>query len=385
VVLDLAPTEARAAATAAYARLKAWLNEAAYPLWSRLGFDPATGRFTERIDQDGVALDLPSRGRVPPRQIYAFAAAAGLGWKGDAQTIVRGGLEGFLRQHLRPDNLSRPLGGQGGEDGPVELYDQAFALFGLAAAHPFIDGGLEGRAIALRQAVRAKLGHPVTGFRTEWPTRTPLWSNPHMHLLEAALAWTELSQEPGWEALGEEIVALATSRFIDPRLGVLREFFAEDWSPAEGAQGRLVEPGHQFEWAWLLLRWSERKRDASLRAKALRLIEVGEVHGVDRVRGVAIDSLLDDLTPHGLGARLWPQTERIKAAALAARLTGESRYWEMAAAAVAGLEHYLATPVRGLWFDRMTPEGEMVHQPAPATSLYHIVLAIAVLEDCLDA
>ena len=32
--------------------------------------------------------------------------------------------------------------------------------------------------------------------------------------------------------------------------------FDADWRPLAGLTGRLVEPGHQFEWAWLLERWS---------------------------------------------------------------------------------------------------------------------------------
>ncbi len=67
---------------------------------------------------------------------------------------------------------------------------------------------------------------------------------------------------------------------------------------------------------------------------ALKLIDIGEQHGVRN--GLAINSLLDDFSPHDAGARLWPQTERLKAAALAARLTGEARYFTMAVAPAEG-------------------------------------------------
>jgi mannose-6-phosphate isomerase len=166
---------------------------------------------------------------------------------------------------------------------------------------------------------------------------------------------------------------------------VLREFFADDWRPAEGLPGRIVEPGHQFEWAWLLLQWSSATGDADLRRTALRLIELAETHGVDAARGVAVDALLEDLSRHAPTARLWPQTERLKAAALAARLTGDPAYWTMAARAAEGLELYFDTPVRGLWRDRMTADGAFIEEPAPASSLYHIVLAVAVLAEELAA
>jgi len=90
-----------------------------------------------------------------------------------------------------------------------------------------------------------------------------------------------------------------------------------------------------------------------------------------------MNSLLDDFSPHDAGSRLWPQTERLKAAAIAARLTGEARYFTMAAAAAEGLLRYLETPLPGLWYDRIDAQGQRVDEPAPASSFYHLVAAIA--------
>jgi mannose-6-phosphate isomerase len=90
-----------------------------------------------------------------------------------------------------------------------------------------------------------------------------------------------------------------------------------------------------------------------------------------------MNSLLDDWSPHDAGARLWPQTERLKAAALAARVTGEARYFTMAVAAADALLRYLDTPIPGLWRDRIDAQGKVVDEPAPASSFYHLVAAIA--------
>ena len=174
--------------------------------------------------------------------------------------------------------------------------------------------------------------------------------------------------------------------FIDPVSGALREFFDEAWRPTAGLDGRLVEPGHQFEWAWLLLRWSRLcrgcPRAVAARAAAMRLIQQGEDFGVDRARGVAVNALLDDFSVHDAEARLWPQTERIKAWALAAAQL-DAPWWDVVADAVEGLELYLRTPVRGLWFDRMDAHGALVEAAAPASSFYHIVCAIEALGEAL--
>jgi mannose-6-phosphate isomerase len=197
-----------------------------------------------------------------------------------------------------------------------------------------------------------------------------------MHLLEASLAWVEVSDDREWRILADEIATLALSHFIDASSGALREHFTGAWAPVPGVEGHIIEPGHLFEWGWLLLRWAGDQRPEARRA-AFRLIDVGEQHGVRG--GVAINSLLDDFSVRDDSARLWPQTERLKAAALAARLTGESRYPEMAHAAAQGLLPYLHTKVPGSWYDRMMPGGQLIEEPAPASTFYHLVAAVAEL------
>jgi len=68
-------------------------------------------------------------------------------------------------------------------------------------------------------------------------------------------------------------------------------------------------------------------------------------------------------------ARLWPQTERLKAALI---FGSEAEV----VSAASGLAQYLDTPKRGAWRDKMTPRGAFLEEPAPATSFYHLLGAI---------
>jgi mannose-1-phosphate guanylyltransferase/mannose-6-phosphate isomerase len=88
---------------------------------------------------------------------------------------------------------------------------------------------------------------------------------------------------------------------------------------------------------------------------------------------VAIDALNPDLSVRNASARLWPQTERLKAALI----FGDE---PQAKAAATGLWKYLAVETPGVWRDKLRPDGTFVDEPAPASSLYHIVAAIAELE-----
>jgi len=328
-------------------------------------------------------MAIPRRARVQPRQVYAFAQAPRMGWRGDAAGVAAHGLEYFLTRFRRPDGLFRAVvmpDGAPVEEAPV-LYDQAFALLGFAAADRVVGPrfDLQGEAERLRAAILRHFKRDGGGFGSDGGSGLPLQSNPHMHLFEAMLAWSEKTGAAEWRALADEIGELAVGRLLDPVTGVVRENYDGDWKPAPGLAGRIVEPGHQYEWAWLLLRWGGAGGEIAQAAR--RLIDVGENFGVHQ--GVVVMSLLDDFSVHDANARLWPQGERLKANALAARLFGEERYWRATVEAAKLLLRFLGTPVRGLWYDKLVESGtgsrEFVREAVPASSFYHVVDAIGEL------
>ena len=353
-----------------------WLRTAALPVWWSLGADRERGGFMEAIAQDGSPQPAPRRGRVQGRMIFSFAQAGMMGWSGPWREAARHALAGMKADFLRPDGLVRTLVGLDGRplDDTPHVYDQAFALLGLASLRQAGESADEALDLAhrLREGLEA-LRHPAGGFQEAGDQ--PFQANAHMHLLEASLAWEEAG-EAGWSGLSDEIAGLALGAFIDHR-GVLSEFFDADWRRADGDDGRLVEPGHQFEWAWLLDRWGRARGRADGQLAARALHEAGR-QGVDPRRACAVNALWQDLTVRDGWARLWPQTEFLKSALA----LGET---EDALQAAAGLRRYLDTPVRGLWRDRQGPTGGFAPGDAPATSLYHIVGAIRQLEELSPA
>ncbi|HEV7260496.1 MAG TPA: AGE family epimerase/isomerase [Bosea sp. (in: a-proteobacteria)] len=363
-------------------RYRGWLLDTALPLWSSTGVRQETGGFVEVIDQAGAALPLPVRGRVCCRQVYALVTGAELGWRGPWQQPALAGLAHFRKHYRRPDGLYRTLADRDGNalDDRALLYDQAFMLLALSRCHRILPDARD-EALAIAATLQATMRHAAGGFREE--NETPFQSNAHMHLLEACLAWIEADGAALWRQLAAELVELALTRFIDAGSGALRECFTADWTPHPGDKGRIVEPGHQFEWAWLLERWARLSGDMRASAAAERLNDVGEI-GVDADRKVALDALNDDFSRRTDRARLWPQTERLKAALiLAERAQGERRAELLASAedACAALWRYLQTPIPGLWYDKHSGDGAFAEEPAPASSLYHIVAAIRQLDE----
>ena len=354
----------------ALAAYDAWLKDAALPLWWKLGVDHERGGVLEALTVQGDPAPAPRRGRVQGRQVYVFTTAGRLGWTGPWKQAATHGLDYAFDHFQRRDGLFRKLvslDGRALDDGAA-VYDQAFALLGMAMMHEVGGYGrdLPAEAARTRSGLQA-LRDPKAGFRET--DDHPNQSNCHMHILEASLAWIEAG-EGDWGSLADEMAEMALSTFIDAEGGFLREFFDEDWKPAPGDDGRRVEPGHQFEWSWLMSRWGRlRGRNDALDA-ARRLFDHGK-RGVD-ARGIAVNALSDDLTVWEPEARLWPQTEYLKAALA----LGEEAD---ALAAANGLWLYLQTPAAGVWYDKLRPDGTFVDEPAPATSFYHIICAIAEL------
>ena len=358
------------------AALKHWLFDVALPLWWEDGADHIRGGFHEMIDLNGRALAQPHRARVLARQAFSYCEAGRLGWNGPWREASHHALEYFRQHFVTADATVVSLVDLDGRpvDSNFDLYDQAFALLAYASGHRAFGeaAGWRRRAVALRQALTQIYAHPLGGFLEDRGGRLPQRSNPHMHLLEAMLAWISLDDDPAWRRIGDTVTALCLEKFIDPRTGALREFFASDWSPAPGVDGRICEPGHHYEWAFLLARWA-RLTGRPMPEAAPRLIAFADAHGLDPWRGVVINAVLTDGSVHDPAARLWTQAERIRA------YLAHSHTDEEIAAAIKGLRRFLATPTPGLWFDQLTAADIFVREPARATSLYHIIGAVAEL------
>ncbi|HEY5070680.1 MAG TPA: AGE family epimerase/isomerase [Caulobacteraceae bacterium] len=359
--------------------LSAWLTEKAFPLWWRAGADLNGGGYHDRLDRFGRPVDLPKRARVAARQAFCFANAPEFGWDGPWRRAMNHGLDFLRAAHLRPDGLYRARGamGWGRSDDTAELYDQAFVILALANAERRGNTAVSGRASALLAKLRP---NPLGGFHEL--EGGILRSNPNMHLLEAFMAWWSADpRSPGQElAKGQ---CLLVNRLIDPASGAIAEVYDRDWRPAADPAVREVSPGHQFEWASLLLRLRAMAADPGPPSTALRLIQLAEEKGMDRARGVAINALDGNLRPRDTGARLWPQTERLKATLMAGEITGESAWWSAADEAAGALGRFLEDS--GLWKDQMDARGVFVEEPAPASSFYHIVGAILELRRATEA
>lgn len=363
------------------ARARRWLTADVFPLWSSRGVDPRDGGFVESLSADGAPQNLPRRAMVQARQIFAFKTGRDMGClpAADADAAIAGAARFLSERYALPSGaFAYALGVDGRPTTErLDLYTQAFVLFGLANAFAVTrDESLRARARALADYLRRERRAPGGGFTEFEDCRAVFRSNPHMHLFESAVEWMRVAPDAFWADLAEETLTLCLERFVDPGTGALGEVFSEGWG-LERAGGRFFfEPGHQYEWTWLMILYEE-LTGRDLAAVREGLFSAAEKWGVDAA-GYALDEIWSDGSPKKRSARFWPQTERVKAAVrLAAGAAGERRagFERAADQAVAALFSFLRTPTPGLWWDTRLETGAFRADPAKASSLYHIINA----------
>ncbi len=364
-----------------------WLIGIAAPLWSSRGRTRA-GLFAERMALDGTPNDEYFRTFVQARHVYSMVAAGQAGWTGPWQSLIAETMHAIVTRAKRGDGFFVHRLDRDGAvlDGRADLYDQAFVLFALGTAGGALkDQALFDEAEALLDTIEANWSHPRGGFREgEIVDASIRRQNPHMHLLEAFSALHAASGRQRFGAAATAIAQLCQTRFIDPASGALLEYFDEDWTPVAGGQGRIAEPGHCFEWAWLFERLAAAGRQEAV-ALSDALTGFGRRHGIDPDRGIAINEVSTDGGVVNGKARLWPQTERLKVAVARYRRTGSDEDLREVAGAWLGLRAYFLPDVPGLWRDKMNEDGSFIEEMAPGSSLYHISCAINEMGSLRDA
>lgn len=179
-----------------------------------------------------------------------------------------------------------------------------------------------------------------------------------MHLAEAFLAILAVREDLAVEAALKALCAAMQQHFIDPQHGVMME------KPL-GAVDNWFEPGHQFEW-FFLLDASPTLRGSALHASLDRAFAFTEQRGgaADRAAAAMLE-LAEGEQPRDATQRIWAQGRIPAGPDLAPRQPGG------AVAPVARLAATLPAACRRL--ARMPDaSGTVSRQDMPSTTPYHL-------------
>ena len=363
--------------------IRAWTYDRALPFWIAQGIDPAHGGPVELFAYDGAVLKpVPAtrRTRVCGRQLYVFSQAHLLGIPGalDAADQIFSFM--IAKAWTGPEKgWCRTLTVEGAPlDLTPDLYDFAFCLYGLAWYFE-----ASSRQIALEYAnqtlnlVESLFRHgSKLGFHNTFPPTLPRQQNPHMHLLEAILKLQTVAPANRLTRIARELTELFAQRFYQPQLKALPEFFTDSLQPVAESSGAIrIEPGHHFEWAWILAQ-HQTLTGEDHSSLIHDLVLSAETLGVCPSSGLtlnAVDHTGRQLDTH---SRTWPNTERIKGWLGLYEITGTSPWSQVESSCSALFRFHLGPCVpEGLWMDAFTQDGQLQTATTPASTFYQILLA----------
>ncbi|MBZ9654298.1 AGE family epimerase/isomerase [Phyllobacterium lublinensis] len=374
------PAQGRLPHVGAYAnRVRHWLFDETLPLWSTVGVDEQGGGFHEALSFDAIPIHKTKRMRTMARQIYAFAVAHEMGWDGPAHDLIDHGIR-FITANGRT--------GHGGwvktfnPDGSVldateDAYDQSCVLLALAHAHKAghkdaLALGTETFAFIDEHLADARL----TGF-LETPGDTGLRrSNPHMHLLEAFLAWYDATGNRDYLQRAARIVDLFRHHMFDAETWTLGEYFNNEWGRAPGEQGEWTEPGHHFEWASLLSDFARASGQKDIVRYGRKLYASAIANGLNRSTELAYNAVSRHGLPLDRNSRSWPQTEAVKAAIALDGNGGPDLKPEVEARVGRLFRWHIEPAPKGLWIDLIDETGRAKAEDVPASIFYHLVCAL---------
>lgn len=363
--------------------LKHWLFDKALPFWATNGMDFEFGGAHEALLFDGTpAQQGKKRLRVTARQIYCYAHASMMGWQGDADKVLRHCFATLIDTGWHQDggfiHLYHPDGTV--QDDTRDTYDQCFVLLAMAwlwRSKKWPEARDWGsKTLAFMDEQLADLEHG--GYFENTERVSPRRANPHMHFLEAMLAWYDATDDIEYLDRAEKIVSLFSKHFYDPQTCTLTERFNDDWSLiADPEADHLIEPGHHYEWAWLLMRYNELRPTNGLEAKARGLYATANAFGHHQDTGAAADTNSVDGKFVSNNARCWPQTEALKAsiafekAGMVSATAFKKQMLEIL------MMRYINGPIDGGWYDAIDAQGKVSAPDMPSSTFYHIYCAMA--------
>ena len=359
-----------------------------------LGAEGEAVPVVERFDWQGRAIEPGFRRvRVMARQTYVLCQAALAGHK-NAAALAERAATALIRHGFGSEQFVCRLSPAGETiDSTPDLYDIAFGLFALAWWYR-LSGNRNALTLAERSLVHlgtAMRSPSGLGYVSRLGEPVSLSQNPHMHLFEAAIMLAEFSGGETFVDLADELFELASTKLFDPVTRTLPEMFDDNWRPiglaAEGGSIR-VEPGHHYEWVWLLSRYAALRSAPSALDIADQLHDFAQAHGHDAATGLIVDAVRRDGSVLLPALRLWPNTEYLKAQVAMQERQGLGLDAGIAQNVGRIFQYYLspsatgpASQLRAGWWidylgaDAATPKCDHV----PASSLYHIAFAFSEL------
>ncbi|WP_144150830.1 AGE family epimerase/isomerase [Paraburkholderia sp. BCC1885] len=340
------------------------------PIWRGPGFNTALKLPYEAVGAENHR-PLPAeryRAMACARQLFVFAQAGELA---HAQVLFDALVHYFQDKQrggwfFSVDAKGAPL------DTTKDLYTHAFLVF-ACAEYATRSGNPDALAMvsSTSQLIEDRFAAPHGLFNAALDADfstvagTPV-QNPLMHLTEAWLAARAATQDSAFDNALRQLAEAIERTFVHAPTGCVAEL-------PLGAHDNRLEPGHQFEWFWLVRQAGALLDGTGLDEALTRAFDFAQQFGVDGVTGGVCASLDEAGRVKDATQRIWAQSEYLRA--LATRDDAAAR-----AVLPQQIERFRRRFLHAQgWYECKTAAGEVSRADMPSTTPYHLATAYAAL------
>jgi len=357
---------AKSELSAVFSTVQQHFMDVIVPLWQGPGWNAEMALPFEALDAQHQPL-APQRYRAMAcaRQLFLFSSFMGHPQVPDAD-VRAAALFRSLQRHFHDaehggwfysiDPQGAPL------DRRKDLYTHAFIVFACAhywakVREPLVESVLNAALNVVAQRFSDGDGLYESVLAEDWSSLDagPL-QNPLMHLAEAFLATLDVREDADTLAALDNLADAMQRRFVDIEHGVMLEKpldAVDNWS----------EPGHQFEWFYLL-ESSEHLRGTPLHGSLTTAFAHAQAQGVDQTTGAVAAMLEVDGSVKDGTQRIWAQAEYLRALTL--RPGSEA----LLARQLNALQHRFLHPTG--WNECLDDQGQISRSDMPSTTPYHL-------------
>jgi mannose-6-phosphate isomerase len=372
---DVSSSASQPELTDLFAAVQQHLREVIVPLWQGPGWNAELALPYEALDAEDRPLP-PQRYRAMAcaRQLYLFSSLIGEPAVPTAQDRAAA-LFRSLQQHFHDaehggwfysiDAHGAPL------DKRKDLYTHAFIIFACAhywdkVREPLVESVLNAALEVVAERFATDDGLYEASLDRNWSSLEsgPL-QNPLMHLAEAFLATLAVREDTAVQTALGTLCDAMQRRFINSQHGVMME------KPL-GAVDNWFEPGHQFEW-FFLLESSPLLKGTPLHASLERAFVYAEQVGVAPQTGTVSGMLDIDGTVRDGTQRIWAQAEYLRA------LTLRPGSQALLNRQVNTLQQRFLH--NGGWYECLDAAGIVSRRDMPSTTPYHLATCYRGLVD----
>lgn len=363
---DVSLPAAKSELSAVFTTVQQHFMDVVVPLWQGPGWNAEMALPYEALDAQHQPLP-PQRYRAMAcaRQLFLFSSFIGTPQVANAQ-LRAAALFRSLQQHFHDaehggwfysiDPQGAPL------DRRKDLYTHAFIIFACAhywakVREPLVESVLNAALHVVAEQFADGDGLYESVLDEDWSSLDagPL-QNPLMHLAEAFLATLEVREDAQTLAALDALAEAMQRRFVDIEHGVMLEKpldAVDNWS----------EPGHQFEWFYLL-ESSAHLRGTPLHRSLTTAFAHAEAQGVDQITGAVVALLEVDGSVKDGTQRIWSQAEYLRALTL--RPDSEA----LLARQLNALQQRFLHPSG--WNECLDSQGQVSRSDMPSTTPYHL-------------